>query len=289
MNNKHVEADGAVVYWSAGPTRRDLLIARLSHHSMENLVPEQRTDSACLKSAMLDYCDQRSQRRKGQDKLVQARKRQSTNGFEVLDVDRREHGNEYRMDFAAKVLASGSIAIVNGTANVGELTALFQTQKSQLTGQAVGKLLTNVLAQLGGTCLRPAGGVYWIPGSQIATWETVSNIVEAAAVDGGRNAVYAITHTWNERSVRAVKDAIIDEVTDASNALMEDIKQNQLGSEALVRRQVLAAALHGRVTQYEAILGQALTALHDSIRVNEEAAAAALSVHDASSQFAGIL
>lgn len=289
MNSKQVEADGAVVYWSAGPTRRDVLIARLVHHAMDNLVPEQRTDAACLKSAMHDYCDQRSRRRKGQDKLVQARKRQSTNGFEVLDVERGEYGNDYKVDFAAKVLASGSISVIRGAANVAELTSLFETHRSQLTGQSVGKLLTNVLAQLGGTCLRPAGGVYWIPGSQVQTWETVSNIVESAAVDSGRNAVYAITHTWNERSVRAVKDAIIDEVTAATNSLVEDIRVNQLGSEALVRRQVLAAALHGRVAQYETILGEALTALHATVRLADDAAAAALSLHDASSQFAGIL
>ena len=44
MNSQQVDVDGAVVYWSAGPTLRELLIERLQQLGMEQHVPDQRTD-----------------------------------------------------------------------------------------------------------------------------------------------------------------------------------------------------------------------------------------------------
>lgn len=289
MNTREIEVDGAVVYWSAGPTRRQLLIEQVRQFALDELVPEQRTDAACLKAAMRDYCDARAQRRRGRDKLLQPRKKQKHNGFEVLDVERGEEGNDYRMDFAAKVTESGAIVVTRGQADASELRRAFDTHKAQLTGAAVGQFLVEVLARLGGLALRPSGGVYWIRGAVVPHWEAIANVVEECAAEGSRNTVYSITHAFNERSIRAVKDAIIGEVTTASDALLEEIKCNELGQEALTRRQVVAAALHARVAQYEQILGEALDTLHQAICVAEEAAAAAVSLQASEDQFAGIL
>jgi hypothetical protein len=287
MNKQSIQADGAVVYWSAGPTRRDLLIANLRALSIEHMVPEQRTDAACLRSAIKDYCDEHSQRRRGRDKIIQARKQQRKNGFEVLDVNRGEDGNDYQMDFAARV--DNGFVIAPRCPFRDQLQKLFDAHKGQLTGAAVGSFLVDVLGQLKGIALRPHGGVYWIPGSSLEDWERIAAVVEKCATDGGKNTLYAITHLFNEASVRAVKDAIVDEVTAASESLVEDIKTNDLGPDALIRRQIMAASLHARVKQYEAILGQALTTLHDTVRVAEEAAAAAMSVATQDNQFAGIM
>ncbi len=289
MNTKQIDVDGAVVYWSAGPTQRELLIARLSVLGLTENVPDQRTDAACLKAAMRDYCDAKSQRRRGKDKLLQPRKKQKANGFEVLDVERGEDGNDYRMDFAAKVTDLGAIVVTRGYADAAELRRAFEQHKGQLTGAAVGQFLVGVLAKLGGIALRPSGGVYWIPGSVVRDWEAVANVLEECAAEGGKNAVYCITHQFNERSVRAVKDAIVDEITAASDALVEDIRENDMGEEALTRRQVVAAGLHARVSQYERILGEALTTLHAAIQTAEEAASAAISLQAVEEQFAGIL
>ena len=55
--------------------------------------------------------------------------------------------------------------------------------------------------------------------------------------------------------------------------------------EALVRRQLMAAALHARVSQYERILGEAMSTLHEVVRVAEQAAAAAESVRESNEVF----
>lgn len=289
MNTQQIDVDGAVVYWSAGPTMRELLCARMQQLGLEPHMPDQRTDAACLKASMRDYCDARSNRRRGRDKLLQPRKRQKHNGFEVLDVERGEDGNDYRMDFAAKITDDGLIMVTRGYADASELRRYFEQHKAQLTGAAVGQMLVSVLAQLGGTALRPSGGVYWIPGSVVRQWEAIANVVEECSAEQNRNSVYCITHQFNERSVRAVRDAIVEEITAASEGLVEEIRDNELGEEALTRRQLVAASLHARVSQYEQILGETLATLHEAIQVAEEAAASAIAVQASEDQFAGIL
>ena len=289
MNTREIEIDGAVVYWSAGPTQRELLAHRLAVLGMADLAPDVRTDAACLKSALMDYCDEKSNRRRGKDKLLQARKRQSQNGFEVLDVQRGTDANDYRMDFAAKVMDGGYVTITSGTADVDRIRELFREHKATLTGASIGQLLVAVLERLGGTALRPSGGVYWIPGHTVPSWEAIATVVEECSVVKEANAVYCITHSFNERSVRAVKDAITAEVKAASAAVIDEIKENDLGPDALIRRQIVAASLRARVSQYEGIIGEAMTTLHDAVRLAEEAAASAFTIKAAEEQFAGIL
>lgn len=289
MNTREIEIDGAVVYWSAGPTRRELLGLRLTRMGMAELVPEPRTDAACLKSSLMDYCDEKSNHRRGKDKLLQARKRQSQNGFEVLDVERGTDSNDYRMDFAAKVMDGGYVTITTGSADVDRIRELFAAHKANITGASIGKLLVEVLERLGGTALRPSGGVYWIPGHTVNRWEAIATIVEECAVEKEGNAVYCITHSFNERSVRAVKDAITAEIKAASETVIDEIKENDLGPDALIRRQLVAASLRARVSQYEGIIGEAMTTLHDAVKLAEEAAASAFAIKAAEEQFAGIL
>ncbi|RPI80323.1 MAG: hypothetical protein EHM42_12265, partial [Planctomycetaceae bacterium] len=144
MNSQQIDVDGAVVYWSAGPTLRELVIERLQQLGMAEHVPDQRTDAACLKAAMRDHCDARANRRRGRDKLLQPRKRQKQNGFEVLDVERGEEGNDYRMHYAAKITEAGLIVVTRGYADAHELRRYFDQHKAQLTGAAVGQLLVSL-------------------------------------------------------------------------------------------------------------------------------------------------
>ena len=287
MNVHHITPSGAVVYWNAGPTRRELLAERLRQINLEKFVPPERTDASALRATLKDHCDNRAQRRRGKDKLVQAHKRQSKHGFEVVDVERNEVFNDYSLDFAAKVV-DGRVQVTHGNADDGLLQEVFDVHKATLTGASVGQALVGVLAQLGGTALRPSGGVYWISEDALPTWEAVVNAVQSAASEEGGNAVYMLRTLLDESGIRAVKDAIVSEISDASASLAEEIRTGDLGEQALVKRQVTAAALHYRVKQYEQILGEALDKLHETIRVAEEAAASAIAIKDSADCYAGI-
>jgi hypothetical protein len=287
MNVFNIAPTGAVVYWNAGPTRRELLEERFRQLGLEKHVPPARTDANALRAALKDHCDRRANRRRGKDKLVQPHKRQSKHGFEVVHVDRGEVANDYSMDFSAKV-DEGRVVVTRGYADTDELQEAFAVHKATLTGASVGQALVAVLAQLGGTALRPSGGVYWIAEEAVETWQSVAAAVQSAASGENGNNVYMLRTLLDEEGIRAVKDAIVSEITDASDKLAEQIASNDLGEQALTKRQIVAASLHARVTQYEAILGEALDTLHQVIRLAEEAAASAIAVKEADEIYAGV-
>lgn len=287
MNVQHIAPSGGVVFWNAGPTQRELLLERLRQIGLERFVPAERGDSNALRSALKDHCDTRSQRRRGKDKLVQSHKQQSKHGFEVVDVQRGEQFNDYSLDFAAKV-EGGVVHVTHGDVDQSQLQELFTTHKSTITGASVGQSLVAILAHLGGTALRPSGGVYWLPETAIETWQSVVGAIQQAARETGGNSVYLLRTLLDESGIRAVKDAIVAEVTEASSGLIAEIRTGGMGDTALTNRQIIAASLHSRVRQYESILGEALDRLHDVVRIAEEAAASAIAVKDSADVYAGV-
>ena len=263
MNEQSISAAGAVVYWSAGPTSRELLSRSLSLLGQDAHLPAERTDASALKNAMEAYSGK-------SDVLVESHKRQSRNGFEVVEVERSEDRNYYTHSFSAKV-ESGRVVVWNGWADRSRLQELFDGFKGELTGAAVGKCLVDVLAGLGGTALRPSGGVYWIPETAVAMWQEVAGAVEAAAVKETGNSVYLLRTVMDEQAVRAVRDAIVHEVTTAAAGIAEEVASGDLGEQAIENRQARLKVLHRRVGQYEEFLGEALDTLHQIVEQVEQA------------------
>jgi hypothetical protein len=112
----------------------------------------------------------------------------------------------------------------------------------------------------------------------------VAAFVEECGEDQG-NKVYLLRTAMDEATVRAVRDAITAEVSKEAETIVQEVKENDFGDEALSRRQILAAALHARDSQYERILGEAMSTLHEVVRVAEQAAAAVESVRESNEVF----
>jgi hypothetical protein len=136
--------------------------------------------------------------------------------------------------FSARIESWGGL-IVEGEGNQTAIQAAFDRHKSQLTGAAIGKLLVDVLARAGGTTLRESGGVYWVAEESVQAVERVAAFVEECGEDGG-NRVYLLRTAMDESTVRAVRDAITAEVTKEANAIVNELKENDFGDEALTRR-----------------------------------------------------
>jgi hypothetical protein len=217
---------------------------------------------------------------------VEPRQNQAKNGFEVMRKKRGAVQNEYDVAFSARIESWGGL-IVEGEGNQTAIQAAFDRHKSQLTGAAIGKLLVDVLARAGGTTLRESGGVYWVPEESVQAVERMAAFVEECGEDGG-NRVYLLRTAMDESTVRAVRDAITAEVTKEANAIVNELKENDFGDEALTRRQLAAASLHARVSRYERILGEAMSTLHEVVRVAEQAGAAADSVRESNEVFDGL-
>lgn len=290
-----IASGGAVVFWTGGPTSRQILEARLAQLDLQDFTPLPRTEAQALKIALGDYADEQKQSlrraRKGtakdpnggkvkRDKLVQPHRNQKQNGFEVVDVARGDAANDYVTDFSAKVV-DGVVQISRGYAERTSLQEKYDLAKVTLGGNAIGRSLVDIMASLKGTALREAGGVYWIPDEGVPTWARVI----AAFQDAGRNKVYAMRTVMDSQTVRAVSDAIVGEVLAASGSLADEIRTGQLGEQALDSRRQRAKSLHARVSEYEQILGQTMQHLHQVIGIAELAAASATAIQEDSSVF----
>ncbi len=279
MEHINRNATGAVVYWTCGPTDREKLKENLDSLCLQGVVPAERTDAAALKMAVTEYQagtlkGKSRKKSKDCDTIVQPHKDRKKNGFEVVDVERGEDQNFYTPDFSVRVDRDGErvkIVVSRGYADNSNLQRLFEQHKAQLGGSAVGKCLSDVVERLAGVALRPSGGVYWIPDASTELWTEVALAVEGAASEKGGSSVYMMRTVIDACTVRAVKDAIVGEVTTAASLLAEEISGG-LGEEALETRQRVAKRLHEKVRQYEEIIGEAMQGLHAVIETVEQSA-----------------
>jgi|GEM_PF-3487170 len=294
MTIRESRPEGAIVYWNGAPTDRQKLFEGLTATGMEDYVPCQRTEAASLKMALEEFIDDAiSERRSARthktqqdgervirDKIVQPLRNQKENGFEVVDVTRKDDQNDYVVDFAAKVI-DGQVQISRGYASQAKVQRAYEVYRATLGGSAIGGALIDIVKDLGGVTLRDSGGIYWLANDKLEQWEKVISAFEAA----GDNQVYMVRTIMDAKTVRAVNDAIVDEVTKRSAELADEIMHGKLGEQAIDNRLQSAKALHARVREYESILGQTMQHLHQVIGIAEVAASSATAIKEDSSVF----
>ena len=294
MTVRESRPEGAIVYWNGAPTDRQKLTDGLTAIGMEDYVPCQRTEAASLKMALEEFIDDAIAERRTtrthktkqdgervqRDKLVQPLRNQKENGFEVVDVTRKDDANDYVVDFAARVI-DGQVRISRGYASQSKVQSAYEVYRATLGGSAIGGALIDIVKDLGGVTLRDSGGIYWLPDEKLEKWEQVIGAFEAA----GDNQVYMVRTIMDAKTVRAVNDAIVDEVIKASGALADEIRDGKLGEQAIETRLQRAKSLHARVAGYELILGQTMVHLHDCIGIAELAAASSTAIKEDSQVF----
>jgi hypothetical protein len=102
----------------------------------------------------------------------------------------------------------------------------------------------------------------------------VGEAVEASAV-GGKHSVYYIRHDMDADAVRAVRDAIVAEITQESKRIHEEILSGELGERALAYRAEEAEALRKKIALYEDLLDTGLEDLRQGLDLAEQGVAAA--------------
>lgn len=282
---------GAVVYWTAGPTQRELLEARLTESGLVDHMPGMRTNAAALKSALLDYCDEHKTR--SVDMGVESHRKQEANGFEVLAKERGELSNAYDVRFSVKALenSEGELELEFRNAEFDvrpKVRELFLKHKAQLTGAAIGKMLVELLGELDGVALRPSGGVYWVPESSVPKFQRIAEFVEECGIDNKANRVYLLKTAMDESTVRAVGDAISSEVMAESAQIVEDVRENLTNEEAIARRLVRANELWERVKRYESCLGKTMDTLSNVVKLATDAAASAIAIKESNEAYDAI-
>jgi hypothetical protein len=267
MVDVKTRVDGVVVYWSLATFfSRERLLSGWSPLGLGTDVPEQRAKVSCLKDALHDVF--------GSSRVL-IRPHAGKNGFSVVKERRGEEDNTYATVLTAKVYENSSAPVFAGdVSKADEVNAAYHQHFGRIPSQQMGAALVRVLQRMGATRLRPTGGIYWLPGSRLSEWESAMAAVENAA-DGGTAVGYAITHQLDGDSVKAVRDAIVHEVTSEAKRLTEEILSGDLGEKAIKSRKAEAAVLKRKVSEYEQLLGVGLDRLRKTLDSVEQTDAVA--------------
>lgn len=266
----HLRIGGSVVFWKVGEyTRRQVLLDELSRHDLQRVVPEPRTPAACLRDALGDTFPKKQ--------AFKIFPKKQKDAFEIVAVKYHEEGqdNEYVKVYETKIDKEERITLSPYNWTVLDiLQGNYRKQLGLLRTAGVGQMLVNYCNEVQGTCLRPTGGLYWLPPDVVPRMKLVGAAVERAALAQGANVVYYLTHNMDEDAVRAVRDAITEEVLAASRRLYDEITSGEIGDRALKARVNEAQLVREKILAYEELLGCGLAHLKEAVGKAEGAVAA---------------
>lgn len=260
-------ANGAMVFWSTGPSRREYIEHGLGLLGLEEFKPQETTDASALRGAAKALLEE-TMCGKNRSPAVVPLKDTKINGVEASVFKHGDTANDYLQVFTAKVVDS-RIKITSGDASEYQLNETFQRLKATCSGASVSGMLVRVIAHMKGVTLRESGGLYYLPDSVVNTFRALANVVEGAACGESKNVVYSVRTVLDGQSVRAVRDAIVKEINETTAEIITEVSGN-MGPDALERRKQRAIALHEKITMYEEVLGVALDVLHGSVASAEK-------------------
>jgi hypothetical protein len=139
--------------------------------------------------------------------------------------------------------------------------AEFQRQLTLADVDSIGKCLVHAVNALGGTCLRPGGGLYFIPPASLERWEAVKAAVNACRP----NEVYVLRPPLDEGACRAIVRAFTENVVERSKGIAEEVAQGKLKARALASRRVELAEVTRRLEEYEGILDRPLADAREAL------------------------
>lgn len=299
MKQGELKLGGGVIFWKVGPTDRQAFEAGLRSLGLEKYVPDHRTPKAILQAALgALYAEgppslfEREQLAAvmavlsddEKAKLTEAtadvrrivRPVAKTAAFNVLLETRAEPRNLYKVMLDAAVTKDGVV-----TSDPPEYREAIQAAFVRMAGELPASTVTTTLVAvlkdaLGGLMLRPTGGVYWLQAEKLDQWSKVAELAEATALTSGDSCVHLMRTAMDEAAMRAVKDAITDEVRGSIERIQREITDGNLGTGALESKVAEAGRLRTRLGDYEELLGSAMADVHAQLETVTTAAAHAL-------------
>jgi len=257
--NSTLNVDGAVIFWSVKKTEHDLLCSKLCELDLQDFTPDPRGTVAILKDALGEVFG-------GGQFMI--RPLESKDGYSIV---RETKGNAEK---APEFEHVGTITVTENGNMTFDLVSFEEEQaireaydvcSGHVTGSQVTSCLIKILTRFGGITLRPSGAVYWLPVEALPEWNRVVKAVEDSAVDGQTSMVHVMQVKFDESSVRAIAEGLVEEVTAEADEIVTQIKGGKIKDATLKRKLEQATRLRTKVEAYEAALGKSLSTLHDKL------------------------
>ena len=267
MVRSDLDVGGAVVFWSLAEwSDRGRLESEFTPLGLGALVPDPRPAPACLRAALDEVFA-------GPRVLV--RPLASRDGFAVVKEDRGLVANRYQTELTARVTGEpATLTFDPNDVRSNRVETAYRAQLGRVPAAQVSAALVKAVEALGGIRLRPGGAVYWVPGPRLDAFAEAARAVERAA-DGRSSAVYLLRHRLDRDAVRAVRDAVVQEVQAEAEQICSEVSTGDLGTRALESRKKQAIDLRSKVLLYEDLLSVGLQGLHTAVDAADQAAATA--------------
>jgi hypothetical protein len=273
-NEKEIKLNGAVIYWSlAEDTSAVALDAGLRGLGLDTFTAEKNTPKGAVKIAVRKtYGGKSTQITEVNGKYsVSYPVAVKTNGVDDIDYV-KAFTVEHSTDGASLIFRSPTTGMVVQPNGYHNAQSVFNHEMGLCASHKVLRCLTRVLDHLNGVTLRDRGGLYWLPQDKMATFNSVAQVIQNA----GSNTVYTLTTAHDTESVRAICDALTNEVNSELDTINKNIMDPEKKKRAKKTNQTRAVNLRAQVAEYESILGTALDSLKD--RCDEADTAAAVTI-----------
>jgi hypothetical protein len=232
---------GSAVFWTLGDlTDHQRLANAFQSAGLAKFTPEPLTNYSALREAL-------DQSHPGCEIFPV---KGSTDTFEVIrvkrDSDAPEARNVYEVVLTAHATAYGTVEINGATAPA--LTEKFQQLKRTVSYNGVSRAMVDIVYSLGGTTLRPSGGIYWIPNAVFERWEMIAVAVEAA---GPKNRCFALRTILDENSANAIREALTQEIARESKEIDDTLSDPTSGMRAAKTARDNDQRLRRKIETYE--------------------------------------
>lgn len=263
MISSNMKVGGLLTFWTTGEySNLAIMQDSLAGLGLSAYAPQARTPAAALRDALQEVFT-------GRDHKVEAL--EERDAFEVIKITRGKLANVYDNLLTAKI-ETGTIKLVPYNDHAERIGEEYNRHLGKVRGPAVTESLVKILKHLGGTPLRPKGGVYWLCDTKADLWAKVAAVAERSASLAARpNNVYLIRHEMDSDAMRAVRDAIVTEITAETERLHAEAINAELGEKATQNRKERAKSLRTKIKEYEEILGCELNSLTEAVEKAEEA------------------
>ncbi len=263
---RNLRIDGCITFWTLSEkTSRAKLEESFTSMSFENFIPKLRTPQSALK-AMLESCSWIASSGAKVSYLVRALA--GNNGFHVIEEHQGDDRNSYTAQFAVKLVYPECVKLEFIDTSLSdtlkqEMFHRYLGFRNIIPADNVARSLVNILSYLGATSLRPSGALYWVPDSSREVWKWVSNAVQDASDDA--NHVYEMSTAMDEAAIRAISDAVRNEISTDAAKIEQEMLDGELGKRAIESRKKYASELRKKIESYSGMLGVTFTSLTESL------------------------
>lgn len=271
---------GAIVYWSfGGGTSLYNLRDVLEKNGFGRYSPERMTDGAALRAALAHEFEGHK---------VFPIDIEGKTVFEVVKVhaDKDRLKNDYEHVLTASVTSKQVIELDNYDPELlDRLTDSFRGFVSLVPVSQLTAVMVDIVMSLGGVTMRPAGGIYWVPDAHWERWKKLADDVE---LTGPKNRVDACRVILDESCLKAVREALSNEVSKEAQAIDETIHCPKTGMKAAESARKRAQALQDKIKAYEQAFSIVLPDLAEQLNkaVTAEATAVILDAAQQMTMFA---